>query len=116
MSEGFHIITPEKTPKKPDTNQLAMFDTTAQPRLDIAPPTMKPKPANTQVSLEDTSQYFYKPKFVSLSDYSSETELRKQFPALSDFNYRVGKEEFNDPKLSFFVIRCKKIDDIHKVG
>ena len=116
MSESFKTMNIENMPKLPGINNLAMPDNIAPPTLDIAPPTMKSEPADSKKSFDETHEYFYKPELITFPDYSSEDELRKQFPVLSHFNYKVDKEQFNDPNNHFFIIRSNNIDDIHKVG
>ena len=61
---------------------------------------------------ENANQIYYKPEFATLPSYDSEDALRGKFTSLHIFNKEHLMYEFQNA--IFYVIRSKKIDDIHK--
>ena len=103
-------------PKLPEMPMFTMPDNLAPPTFDLAPPTMKSQTTDTALDFDQTTEYFFKPAFTSLPDYSDENVLRTEFKPLRDFNLKVDISGFKTVDSSFFIIRSNNIDDIHKVG
>lgn len=106
-------------PKLPDMPFFQMPDNIAPPTFDLAPPSFgnMNAPSPSDLDFDESSEYFYKPTFKSLDDYSSETLLRKEFKPLRKFNQKIDSNMFSpNTHNRFFVIRSNNIDDLHKVS
>ena len=103
-------------PKLPDMPMFTMPDNLAPPTFDIAPPTFKPPTSETPTEFDQSSEYFFKPPFVSLTDNSDDNALRSAFKGLRNFNRKFDTAGFKHPDCSYFIIRSNNIDDIHKVS
>ena len=104
-------------PKLPEMPVFNIPDNLAPPTFDIAPPTLTGQGATkANVEFDKSSEYFHKPAFTSLPDYSNEAEVYAKFPPIRHANKKADVSIFKRPESSFFVIRSNNIDDIHKVG
>lgn len=55
---------------------------------------------------------FYQPPYLFLDKYDNIQQIYDYFPALKNVNKSYSPESFNYGK--FYVIRSKKLDDVHK--
>lgn len=105
-------------PKLPEMPIFSMPDNLAPPTFDIAPPTLPGQGATAKanVDFDKSSDYYHKPAFTSLPDYSNEAEVYAKFAPIRHANRKADVSIFKQPESSFFIIRSNNIDDIHKVG
>lgn len=118
MTESFKTMNIGNMPKLPEMPIFTMPDNLASPNFDIAPPTFKPQTsdANANADFDKTTEFYFKPPFITLPDYSNEAELKTKFKALHNFNRKLDLASLKLIDSSFFIIRSNNIDDIHKVG
>ena len=75
--------------------------------------TKKPtKPTPSPLKQQQETDKYYQPPFVKLEYYDDEEKLRNTFESLKGLNLNYNENDFKNA--SFFIIRSKKIDDIHK--
>lgn len=55
---------------------------------------------------------FYQPAFLQLDQYDSIEEIRQKFYPMRNLNLKLQIENFKNA--TFFIIRSKKFDDVHK--
>lgn len=116
MTESFKTMTIGNKPKLPSMPMFKIPDNLAPPTFDLAPPTLQTQTLDANVDFDKSSDYYFKPQFTSLPDYTNDTELKAKFKAISQINQKLDVQSFKHEDNNFFIIRSNNIDDIHKVG